>query len=299
MNYAVKTDEELLHALTIAGQIPSEDLLRACLERPEALTPALLVMLQESAADRWPEDDPRRYRGVHAGRLLLTFREERALPVFEQFYASPDEEDQDFVEWFETDLAHYGAAAVPSMTRVLNLDTQGAYHYGRSLAATILKIISLQHPETKEGILASFRALLPPLTADGAPALAENEQPDEIVNVLAVELADLQDEASRPQIEALFALDWLDPMMISPEDYRAAFAGDAPPPDEIAFSYDLIEQYHDLRSRQNREARRDLLRDQGLLWPKPDPEPYANRVSNWFNNKLMNVSEKSGGKNRP
>jgi hypothetical protein len=302
MDYTVKTDEELLYALETAGRVPAADLLRACLQRQEALAPALLAVFQESAADEWAEDDPRWFRGVHAGRLLLAYREERALPVFEQLYASLDEGDQDFLEWFGWNLAHYGATAVPAMTRVLNLDTQGAYHYGRSLAATTLKIIALQHPETKEGILKSFRALLPPLKADGVPDLAENQQPDEIVNVLAIDLSDLRDEISRPQIEALFALDWIDPMMISLKDYQAAFADDAPPPDESAFTYDLIGEYQSLRDQQNREARRDLLRDQGLLWPKPDPEPYTNRAADWFNDKLLNVPQKDQpkiGRNDP
>ncbi len=304
MNYAAETDRALLDSLETAGRTPPVALIEECVKRQATLTPALLVMFEDSFADAWEdEDDSRWYRGVHAGRLLIAYREEAALPLFEQRYASLDDGDQDYLEWFELDVAHYGPTAVPAMTRVLNLDINGEYHYGRSLACAILAVIALQHPETREGILETMRSLLPPLRADGSLALAKDAEPHEIWGELAVALADLRDEVSRPQVEKLFADDWIDPMMMTLELYRAEFAPNAQPPDEISFRYDILERYGSQVREQKNSAmmagRRDLLRDQGILWPKPDPQPYANPVSSWFNKKVLNLPDQKIGRNDP
>lgn len=304
MNYADLTDQALLNFLETAGRTPPAALIEECVKRQAALTPALLVMLEDSFADDWEDgNDPRWYRGIHAGRLLIAYREEAALPLFEQVYISLDEGDQDYLEWFETDLAHYGETAVPTFTRVLNLDTQGEYHYGRSLACATLSTIALQHPQTREGILQTMRALLPSLRADGSLDLEPEAEAHDIWGELAVALADLRDEVSRPQVEKLLSDDWIEPMMITLESFQAEFAPDAPPPDEADFRYDILGIYgsaaYEEKSSAMMAGRRDLLRDQGILWPKPDPQPYANPVSAWFNNKVLNLPQQKIGRNDP
>ncbi|MFO7681614.1 MAG: DUF1186 domain-containing protein [Chloroflexota bacterium] len=304
MNYTDITDQALLDSLQTAGRTPPVTLIEECVKRQAALTPALLVMLEHSFADDWEdENDPRWYRGIHAGRLLIAYREEAALPLFERLYASLDDEFEGYLEWFELDVAHYGPTAVSPFTRVLKLDTQGEYHYGRSLACAILSIIALQHPQTREGILQTMRALLPSLRADGSLDLEPDVEPHEIWGDLAAALADLRDEVSRPQVEELLADDRIDSMMCTLESYQAALAPDAPPPDEADFRYDILGMYgsavREEKSSAMMAARRDLLRDQGILWPKPDPQPYANPVSNWFNDKVLNLPQQKIGRNEP
>jgi hypothetical protein len=111
--------DELLAALDTAGRGPEPDLIRACLERREELTPGLLDMLAEGADLDWNEEDPRVFRDVHAGLLLCAFREPAALPVFDQVFRDPDRES--LLEWFDQDLpAAYGPAAVPMLMDLMN-----------------------------------------------------------------------------------------------------------------------------------------------------------------------------------
>lgn len=302
MDYTHKTDEELIQALETSGRTPPVALIRAFLKRQEALTPALLLMFAEGAKDEWSDEaDARWYRAVHAGRLLIAYREERALPLFEQLYASRDEADQHFIEWFETDLAHYGATAVPAMKRVVNLDTGGDYHYGRALAVSVLSIIALQHPAEREGVLTFFRSLLPPLAADGDLLLPEDGEADETWGDVAVALLDLRDEVSRPQVEALLANNRINPMMLSWVSYQEEMVANTPPYD-ADFSFDILKLYQPdpyQRNQSSTENRRDLLRDQGFLPPTPEAKPFSNRLTTMFNKQVLALPSQKIGRNDP
>ncbi|MFB3133513.1 MAG: DUF1186 domain-containing protein, partial [Rhodothermales bacterium] len=88
--YTSASPEHLLEALEQAGHTPDCALLEACLDRREDLIPGLLEMLEagieQGDDEEWDEDDPRWYREVHAGRLLIAFREEKALPLFADIF---------------------------------------------------------------------------------------------------------------------------------------------------------------------------------------------------------------------
>jgi hypothetical protein len=85
--YQTYTTEELLAAIETAGRTPDLDLIHTILDRQADVTPGLLHMFHDALNDDWEdEDDPRWYRLVHAGMLLLAFREEAALPVFHDLY---------------------------------------------------------------------------------------------------------------------------------------------------------------------------------------------------------------------
>jgi hypothetical protein len=118
-DYHSLSADELLAALETAGRGPEPDLIRACLERREELTPGLLDMLAEGADPDWDGEDPRVFRDVHAGLLLCAFREPAALPVFDQVFRDPDRES--LLEWFDQELpAAYGPAAVPMLMDLMN-----------------------------------------------------------------------------------------------------------------------------------------------------------------------------------
>lgn len=281
-----QSDLDLLAALETAGPILPVDLITVCLERSESLTAAFLQILTDSRADEWQmTSDARWFRGNHAGKFLLAYREQAALPIFEQIYASSDDRDEDMVAWFGTDLAHLGETAVSPLIRVLQTDTQGEYHYGRAIAATTLKIIALQHPETRAQVVDALRSQLPPSAQD----LSANLFVDELWTNVVLELSDLKDEGSRSLVEALYEAEVIDAEMLPLAEYEAAFSEDDPP--EAAESFDIFAFYETLRQQESHQmkmsGRRNLLRKQGYIPPEPDPLPYANRFSRWFNKRLL------------
>lgn len=283
MTIQQQSDMELLATLETVGPILPVDLIEVCLERKESLTASFLQLLADSRQDAWElTSDARWFRGGHAGKFLLAYEEAKALPVFEQIYASSDERDADLVAWFGTDLAHFGETAVSPLSRVLQTDTQGEYHYGRAIAATTLKIIALQHSETQEQVVAALRGQLP-------DALSADMPIDDLWTNIVLELSDLKDEDSRALVEEMYAAELIDAEMLPLMEYEAAFTNDGPP--EAAEAFDIFAFYEGLRHQESHQmkmsGRRNLLRKQGYIPPEPDPMPYANRFSRWFNQRLL------------
>lgn len=292
MTLQQQSDNELLVILETTGPILPVDLIDVCLERPASLTTPFLGILEASRQDAWElVSDPRWFRGNHAGKFLLAYQEQAALPIFEQIYASDDERDQDMVEWFGTDLACFGETAVSPLIKVLQTDTEDEYHYGRAIAATTLKIIALQHPETREAVLTALRGQLP-----SAPNISTDMIVDEMWTNIILELGDLQDKASRTVVEAMYAAKLIDADMLPLAEYEAAFTPDASPPPEATESFDIYAFYDELRHQESHQikmsGRRNLLRKQGYIPPAPDPQPYANRFSRWFNERLIKGAPK-------
>jgi hypothetical protein len=210
--------DELLAALEGAGRTPDLDLIRACLERREDLTPALLAMLAEGSDLAWDVEDPRRYRDIHAGLLLCAFREPAALPIFGQVFR--DEALDSMLEWFDQDLpAAYGPAAVPMLLDLMN-DTD-AYDYPRYSAMGMLTIIAQNHPEERGRIVEALRAMLPPLAADGT--LLPDTAYSELYTWAAHSLAHLQDHASQPYVLALYRANMIVELILGDEKEYLAF----------------------------------------------------------------------------
>ena len=291
MTYQQHSDIEILAALESSGPILPTDLIQVCLERQDSLTTPFLNILSSSRQDEWElTSDTRWFRGGHAGKFLIAYQEEASLPIFTQIYASSDERDDDLVEWFGTDLARFGETAVSSLIQVLQTNTQGTYHYGRAIAATILKIIAIQQPEMRQQVLPALRGQLP------SSQKILSTDVDELWTNIVLELADLQDEDSRSQIKAMYAADLLDKDMLPLTEYEGSFSEDTPPPPEANESFDIFAFYDELRHQESHQmkmsGRRNLLRRQGYIPPEPDPEPYANRFSRWFNERLLGGSER-------
>jgi hypothetical protein len=278
-----QSDTELLAALETVGPILPVDLIEACLVRKESLTTSFLQMLADGRQDAWEQtSDARWFRGNHAGKFLLAYQEPAALPIFEQIYASSDERGKDLVAWFGTDLAHFGETAVSPLSRVLQTDTRGEYHYGRAIAATTLKIIALQHPETRTQVVAVLHGQLPKTLSVDMPV-------DELWTNIVLELSDLNDEDSRALVEGMYAAEIIDAEMLPLTEYETSFTEVAPP--EADETFDIFAFYEELRQQESHQmkmsGRRNLLRKQGYIPPEPDPLPYANRFSRWFNERLL------------
>lgn len=248
--YSALSTDELLDALKHAGRGPDPDLIRACLERREEITPASLEMLAEGPKYVYTDEEelPNLYQDIHAGHLLLAFGELAALPIFGQAFRDRDREY--LLDWFESKIPDaYGAAAVPMLLDLLQ-DTD-AYPYLRAAATEMLSYIVQDHPEQRQKVVAAMRALLPPLDADGnLPSFLEYE---EIWTWAAVALADLEDEESIPLVQALYLTDMIDEGVIGNEqDYLNYFHRPARKPP----SFDILTVYERLHREAVREAKR-------------------------------------------
>jgi hypothetical protein len=227
-DYESLSNERLLAALEKAGRLPDLNLIRACLDRQEELTPGLLRMLDQGIDDDWPEDDPRWYRAIHAALLLIAFREPAALPIFARILRSRDEGVQDLLEWFGSDLAAYGPAATQWAIDLLDDPALDSYPF--STLTNILAAIAVQHPSERERVLAALHAQLPPLAPDGTLALppkVDAEQKERWAWVISA-LTDLKDDTTRPQVEALYRQGLVDESIIDQICYRSLLAPGAP-----------------------------------------------------------------------
>jgi Protein of unknown function (DUF1186). len=239
--YAECSTEELLDRLEMAGRRPDRALIEECLERPEALTPGLLEMMEKPSVHQfWMEGDPRWFGAVHAGKLLLAFEEPDAAPLFADLLRDPDR--QTLLEWFDTDLQALGPASVPTLIEIVQDDS--VYSYGRNLSISALGEIAREHPEeARERVLEVLRAELPPTTPEGQPDLDRDPTLDDTKHwtEVALTLAELHDEQSQPRAEALYEADLIDEFMIGDVDaYRAILNGERPP---IDHDFDILEQY--------------------------------------------------------
>jgi len=234
MQYMTRYDElptdELLAALETVGRLPDLDLIRACMARPAELTPTLLEWLAGVNDDQFPSEDGRNYRGIHAGLLLISYRELVALPIFAQVLR--EDEEGGLVEWFFPDLAAYGPEMVP--WAMMLVTDESAPQPVREILVELLAHVGWEHPEVREQVIVPLRALLPPLDDDGQPVVPEGYEeadPDEqIWSYVALVLAELHDMASREQIVTLYENDLIDPFLMGDVDaYLKLLASDEGP----------------------------------------------------------------------
>ena len=271
MHYETVQPRKLLKALEQAGRAPSLDLIRACLKRQEELTAPLLRMFEEGVWDEWEDEgDPRWYRCIHAGRLLIAYRETEALPIFESIYLG--EWDEDLVEWFETDPSYYGPPAVPAFTRVLQHDTGPEYHYGRAMAADVLAQLALQFPEAHDEVVAALRGMLPPLTVEGQPDWPADAPPNEIWTSVTAALAKLRDRESEERVMALFDRDWVDTAYIGRYQFKARVRAGGPPPERQIRRFDIIKAYGGYRGKVELEPEKAESEPEWNSEPEAMPE---------------------------
>lgn len=261
-DYAQYSDAELIAAMETAGRYPQPDLIEEILGRRATLASSLTALFSESVHDAWDnDDDPRWYRFAHAGRILLHWREQAALPTFAALYQDAGDE----LEWFEVKVASFGPPAVPYFRDVLLADTGTDWHYGKSMLAEALAQIALQYPETRTDVLSTLHAVLPSLREDGTVDYPADQAPDENWIGAVFALAELQDESSRDVALALFASDMLDEMIGTRDLYLRELKQPGKPAPNIV-QYDFLAEakiaWEFEQTRLNRIAR-EAARPQG------------------------------------
>lgn len=252
-DYKSQSALDLVHALEYAGRIPDLDLIRELLARREEVTPILLQMLSAGIDESWEDDDPRWYREVHAGNVLLAFREPRAIPQFMQFLRDPEKEV--LLEWFPQELDTFGVEIIGPLEDVLRDET--AYEWGRISAGEILARLAKKFPAERGRIIVALRDTLPAVDADGNLILPpfDEEEPPEIWSWSASALAHLHDLDSRRVVKALYDAELIDEgVMGDYADYVKILMGKDPAQaDEQEF--DIFETYHELEEAAKREAK--------------------------------------------
>jgi hypothetical protein len=220
VSYTTLADDELIEALWTAGRKPERELIQACLERRESLTPILLGLVLDDGDEEWDEDDPRWYIGVHAGRLLIAFRELAAIPIFLEVLN--DRWYENLSEWFSLDLHHYGPVIVPFLIDLLT--DEDASINSRITAIEILTNTASRFPEIRQQIIKILRSLLPPLKDDGLEVNDPSEDDVELWTWAADGLGDLGDRHSLPVVEALHQAKLIDEFVYGDfDDYKREF----------------------------------------------------------------------------
>jgi hypothetical protein len=247
---------EVLAALEVAGRNPDLDLIRRCLEEREALTPAFLHWLEQAGSEdeeEWDNDDPRWYRAIHAGLLLIAYREAAALPLFGRIFRDPEQET--LIEWFGEEIPAYGPVATDWAIDLAQDRT--AYDYARIAATEILLYIAWHYIEEHQRIVEALRSLLPPLDADGEliiPAQYRDDV-DATWTWAAYALAQLHDRGSEPQITSLYQHDLIDEFVMGGlDDYRELLTSSRAPASLERRSFDILDNYEAVARRAAKSA---------------------------------------------
>lgn len=200
--------QDLVSALENAGRAPALELIRVAMTRRRELTPYLLDLLATLPAETWEEDDPRWYTQIHAGHLLIFFREPQAIPIFMRLLRQPKSDN--LVEWFGVALASYGLGILGDIAELLN--DPDAPEYSRIVATDTLEQIAAEFPTERGRVIEVLKHALPPLNKNGLLDIPKPRphKPNVVWSFVASSLAVLTDFTSRPQIEALYYDKWMD-----------------------------------------------------------------------------------------
>lgn len=248
-NYRAQSAAELLHELETAGSAPELELIQACMARRHDLTSGLLDLLAAPPDEAWADDDPRWYAPIHAGHLLIYFREPRAIPIFMQKLREP--ENEHWADWFEHALAAYGMVILPEARALLN-DPQAPEDVRISMPGT-LKELAAEFPTERSQVIGILRDALPALDSAGKLVIPKPrpDKPNAVWSFVATALAELHDLHSRPQIEALFQGGWIDEFVMGDfDDYVNLLLNPEPLTPE---PFHIVETYQALRSAADQE----------------------------------------------
>lgn len=264
-DYADVSSAQLIEALEQAGRTPDPKLIAACMARGDELVPGLLEPFRAELVQvpDWPQDDPRWYATIHAGRLLLAQRVEEALPLFVEHYEI--DEDGVFSEWIHpTDLTHYGPDVWPVLHGLFADRTCSPWlRWG---AGDAMARLAHAYPALREPVLEALHGALPPLDGDGSVDVPDDAHEDAYVLWTATlrNLAELGDETARPAAHALHEAGFFDEWMFGGmDDFERILTSEAPDdvPDEIE-DYDVVELYRAWRAGELRRAREQQAYEQ-------------------------------------
>ncbi|HQY93741.1 hypothetical protein [Caldilinea sp.] len=240
-NYMTLSNDELLACIEIAGITLSPELLRVLLARRLELRESILERFTASIDDDWDDsDDPRWYRAVHYGFLLIAYRERKALPIFAAIYMNT-ESYENLIEWFEEEPAHFGPAAIPVFQAVVDAAPGLEWDFGAAMSVSILSAIAMRFPQTRQEIVSFLRSHLPPLHMNGNLTPDNDDEIDELWASIVDALAELRDFDSKQQVLAMFDADLIDPTEIDRESYLDALT--EPPSSEKKPPFDIFAMY--------------------------------------------------------
>lgn len=209
--YSEMDVSELLSALETAGEKPARELLDACLERREALTPALLKILEAGwwstpKNRKWEPEDDRWLLTVHAARLLIHWREAAALPHFAKILA--DEDQENLHDWLDEDFPRMGPALIEHIAPLL---TQDIGKFCKTTILRALRTIGQRFPESRRRVIHAIRTAMP--TLEELDALDTESVDDDLIVVwsfAALESAEIRDKESIPLVRRLHEVGYID-----------------------------------------------------------------------------------------
>ena len=249
------TPAELVYRLSTAGRYPDPDLVDAILARRAETEPLLLDVFNQALHDEWPTaEDPRWLRFAHAGRFMIAWQTQDALPTFARLYGADEEAILNSCEWFEEDLVYFGPSVIPYLLPIIGKAWFGKWHYGKGLSGSILTRIATYYPETRAEIMAAFRTQLP------SPEAISQEE-DTMWGNWAFELGILADTSSRDQILALDDARALDSEFFNRKQYLHLVDHGfqpQPPPGTFDISAMYRSRYQHDKEAHQREAEQQL-----------------------------------------
>lgn len=236
----------LLAELEDAGRTPSRELLEAAQTHLDALAPALLTWFREESDPDWSEDDPRHFRAVHAGNLLLDARRADALALF--FELLDDEDSAEGVmDWHHHVVLGYGLDLVPPLLALVGREE--ALPEARTWAASTLGHLAAplqEAPALRQQAESTLLGLLPPLRPDGTSAIEEDVDDDTATlwGFVVLALMDIGSKAEPERVRALLRGDVVvDPMIFGGQyTYETFLRTPYTPTSEPPF--DLLRAYH-------------------------------------------------------
>lgn len=246
-DYKSLSSDELLKCVDGAGRTLPPELIRVLLARRIDLRDKILHSFAESIDDDWDDsEDPRWYRAVHYGHLLIAYRERKALPIFAAIYSGGESYDS-LIEWFEDAPANFGPAAIPVFQAIVEA-ASGEWDFGVAMSISVLETLALRFPEARQEVVTFLGSLLPTLDEDGKLMLDDDAEPDGHWGSIINALSELRDRTTMPQVLALLDAEWIDPMETDRENYlkdlnEAPSAEKRQPFDILAF-YAQVAQRH-------------------------------------------------------
>lgn len=231
MKYDDWTAFDLAEALELSGEQPDASLLEALLAHDETVVPELMRLLKADVDDDWSDDDPRTYRDVHAGLVLIERQVPKVLPEVERFYREDPDKANALASWFNPRLRRFGADAVAMLERVL--DDPDTPDEGQLDALEGLGHLA-KEPPLRDRIVPRLRDTLPPTRDDGTPDVPDDLADIELMDVrrwtAAVEgLMYARDVDSREHIAALYDADVIMDWELTREVVLDEIASDEPP----------------------------------------------------------------------
>jgi len=154
---------EILEALTSYDRRFPREVLQAAIARQEEITPYLLSILEEAAADIDRLVADRAYMAhIYAFYLLAQFREERAYPLLVDLFSIPGEAVMDVTGDFVTEalgrvLASVSGGDLGPMKSLV--ENESANEYVRAAALTGMLCLFVEGETSREEIVAYFRSL--------------------------------------------------------------------------------------------------------------------------------------------